>query len=318
VPLNPIQFQSGLSLDEFLSSYGTEVQCLDALEKARWPEGYQCPKCQAKEHYAFRRGKGRTYQCRACRTQTSLTSGTIFESSNLSLRTWFQAMFFIVTTKTGISDLELMRKIGKPNTTTRRIRDKIQQVMHVREQSTKLSGKVQIDDAYLGGELQGGKRGRGSENKSPFIAAVQVNDDGKPTYAMFSPVSSFSREEVTAWAKQSLVKGTVVVSDGLDCFIGVTEAGCEHERIVVGKERKSTSMECFKWINTVLGNLKTSMSGSYHAIDPKRNAHRYFAEHQYLFNRRFHLPSIFPRLLYACARCGTWTDAALREAAHSC
>jgi hypothetical protein len=227
-------------------------------------------------------------------------------------------MFFIVTTKTGISDLELMRKIGKPNTTTRRIRDKIQQVMHVREQATMLSGKVQIDDAYLGGEHQGGKRGRGSENKAPFIAAVQVNDDGKPVYAKFSPVQAFSREAVTAWAKQSLVKGTVVVSDGLECFLGVVDAGCDHERIVVGKGRKSTSMECFKWINTILGNLKTSMSGSYHAIDPKRNSHRYFAEHQYMFNRRFDLPSILPRLLYACARSGSWTEADLRLAADSC
>ena len=110
-------------------------------------------------------------------------------------------MFFIVTTKTGISDMELMRKIGKPNTTTRRIRGKIQQVMHVREQSTKIRFKIQIDDAYLGGELQAGKRGQGPENKVPFIAAVQVNTDGRPTYAKFTPITTFGREEVKAWAK---------------------------------------------------------------------------------------------------------------------
>lgn len=318
MPLNPVQFQGGLSLDEFLSRYGSEAQCQDALEKAKWPEGFRCPKCQARERYVIRRGMGRTYQCRACRTQTSLTSETIFQSSNLPLRTWFQAMYFIVTTKTGISDMELMRKIGKPNTTTRRIRDKIQQVMHVREETIKLGGEIQIDDAYLGGELQGGKRGRGSENKVPFIAAVQVNDDGKPLYAKFTPVPAFSREAVTAWAKQHLVKGTIVVSDGLDCFHGVVDAECTHDRVVVGKGRKSTSMECFLWINTVLGNLKTSMSGSYHAIDPKRNAYRYFAEFQYMFNRRFHLPSIFPRLLYACTQSGCWTEADLRLAANSC
>jgi len=318
VPLNPVQFQGGLSLDQFQSSYGTEAQCLDALEKARWPEGFQCPKCQTKDHYVIRRGKGRTYQCRACRAQTSLKSGTIFQSSNISVKTWFQAMFFVVTTKTGISDLDLMRKIGKPNTTTRRIRDKLQQVMHERELSTKLSHKVQIDDAYLGGELPGGKAGRGSENKTPFIAAIQINADGRPTYAKFALVETFSRAEVAAWAKQSLVKGTIVVSDGLDCFLAVKDAGCEHERIVVGKERKSTSMECFKWINTILGNLKTSLSGTYHAIDAKKCAYRYFAEFQYLFNRRFNLSSILPRLIYACARSGGRPQAHLHQAAHSC
>lgn len=318
VPLNPVQFQAGLTLDEFQSQYGTETQCQDALEKCRWPEGFQCPKCEAKEHYVVRRGKGRTYQCQKCRTQTSLIGGTIFHSTNLGLKTWFQAMYCIVTTKTGISDLELMRKIGVPYTTTRRIRDKLQQVMHEREESTRLSGKVQIDDAYLGGELPDGKAGRGSENKVPFIAAIQVNDEGRPTYGKFALVETFSHEEVTAWAARSLVKGTIVVSDGLDCFQAVTDAGCIHERVIVGKHRKSTSMKCFKWVNTILGNLKTSVSGTYHAIDYKGGAYRYFAEFQYLFNRRFDLSSIMSRLVYACARTGSRTQANLRQAANSC
>ena len=78
-------------------------------------------------------------------------------------------------------------------------------VMFEREQATRLSGRIEVDDAYLGGELPGGKAGRGSENKVPFIAAVQTNKHGNPVYAVCSPVTTFSREEITAWARRSIV-----------------------------------------------------------------------------------------------------------------
>lgn len=89
------------------------------------------------------------------------------------------------------------------------------QVMYERESETKLSGRVEVDDAYLGGEIEGGKRGRGSENKIPFVAAVQANNQKNPIYAVFSPVRGFSQKEMKEWASQKLVPSTTVVSDGL-------------------------------------------------------------------------------------------------------
>ncbi|KEQ16395.1 transposase [Endozoicomonas numazuensis] len=55
---------------------------------------------------------------------------------------------------------------------------------------------MQIDDAYWGGEKHGGKRGRGSENKHPFVAAVQTNDDGHPQYMRLSLVTRFRKKEL--------------------------------------------------------------------------------------------------------------------------
>lgn len=68
----------------------------------------------------------------------------------------------------------------------------------------KLAGRVKVDDAYLGGEHPGGKRGRASENKTPFIAAV-ATQDGRPTCVRFDRVRTFSSKEVESWAKQALV-----------------------------------------------------------------------------------------------------------------
>ena len=182
------------------------------------------------------------------------------------------------------------------------------------ESTTKLSGRVEIDDAYLGGELPGGKVGRGSENKVPFIAAVQTNDQNHPIYAVFSKVKAFTSREVTAWAHRTLATATLVVSDGLGCFCSVSNADCQHQREIVGTGRKSTSMECFTWVNTILGNLKTAINGTYHAFDFEKYADRYLGEYQYRFNHRFDLAEMLTRLIKAAALSGRRTEAWLRLA----
>jgi len=311
---NSIQLQPGLSLSLFIDTYGTEEQCEAVLIKSRWPDGYRCPKCNCAHPYVYWKNKIKTYQCSDCRKQVSLTEGTIFHSTKLPLIKWFQAMFFMTQNKNNISTLELKRHMGVGYSAAWRVKHKLMQVMYERETTTKLSGRVEVDDAYFGGELPGGKVGRGSENKIPFIAAIQTNASNNPVYAVFQQVKNFSLDEVSSWAKRSLVPDTVVVSDGLKCFAAVAEAGCFHQREVVGKNRKSTDMECFSWINTILGNLKTSVSGTYHAFGFEKYGYRYLGECQYRFNRRFDLKSIFTRLVHAATHTGCRPEWFLRQA----
>ncbi len=313
--MNRVQFQPGLSLNQFLNQYGSQEQCEAALEASRWPGGFTCPKCNNSRHSCYRRGRHvKVFQCSDCRTQTTLTEGTIFHSSKLPLTIWFQAMFFLTQSKNNVAILELRRLVGISYRAAWRLKHKLMQVMYEREQSTMLSERIEVDDAYLGGELPGGKVGRGSENKVPFIAAVQTNKQGHPLYAVFSTVKSFCREEVELWARRSVVPSSLVVSDGLWCFQAVEAAGCIHQREIVGKERKSTSMECFSWINTVLGNLKNAITGTYHAFDFKKYAHRYLGEFQYRFNRRFDLAGMFKRIVKATAKADKVPEPKLRLA----
>jgi hypothetical protein len=223
-------------------------------------------------------------------------------------------MFFLTQGKNNVSILELRRLIGVSYRAAWRIKHKLMQVMYDREQTTMLSERIEVDDAYLGGELPGGKVGRGSENKVPFIAAVQTNNQGHPLYAIFSTVKNFCKDEVESWARRSLVPSSVVVSDGLWCFQAVEAAGCFHQREVVGKGRKSTDMECFSWINTVLGNLKNAIAGTYHAFDFEKYAHRYLGEYQYRFNRRFDLSSMLTRLVVAAVNTKQISETQLRLA----
>ena len=298
--MNRVQFQPGLSMAEFFDRYGSDDKCEAALIASRWPEGFACPACGASQNSSFRR-QGRLYfQCSACRHQCSVISGTIFEASKLGLARWFLAMHLLTQSKNNVAALELMRHLGVCYKTAWLIKHKLMEVMREREDSRVLDGRVEMDDAYLGGELAGGKPGRGSENKVSFIAAVQTTRDGHPQFACFA-LQPFTTEGVGAFAAKSLAPSATVVSDGLGCFRGVTLIGADHEPTVTGGSAASVKLPQFKAINTLLGNLKTALSGTYHAFDFVKYAHRYLAEAQYRFNRRFNLTSILARLLRAAS-----------------
>ena len=114
------------------------------------------------------------------------------------------------------------------------LHNKILRAMSEREDAYVLRGKIQMDDAYLGGERPGGRAGRGSENKIPIVAAVSLSEAGHPIHAKITPVAGFSSEAVGAWAREHLAPGSQVLSDGLACFRSVTTAGCSREAIVTG------------------------------------------------------------------------------------
>lgn len=310
---NGIQFQKGLSLPEFLLLYGSEAQCEVALEAARWPDGFRCPRCGDHEHGLVYGRRLKRYQCRSCGHQATVTAGTIMQATKLPLTKWFLAFYLIGQAKTGISSLELSRHLGVKYDTAWLLHNKILRAMAEREEVYLLQGKIQLDDAYLGGERPGGKAGRGSENKIPIVAAVSLNEAGHPVHIKITPVQGFSSEAIAAWASKNLAPGCAVLTDGLACFRSVVRAGCRHEAIITGGQHPNNLPE-FRWINTLLGNLKTSLSGTFHAFDFGKYARRYLGGYCFRFNRRFVMAEIHERIANAVCCCLPCTERDLRVA----
>ncbi len=305
--INPVQFQPGLSMAGFIERYGTEAKCYRALYKTRWPHGFRCPRCGQRPRSRFRRGGRVYYQCRSCRHQSTLISGTLMAGTKLPLTTWYLALYLLTTTKTNLSALELMRHLGINYKAAWRIKHKVMQAMQERERTRRLEGFIQIDDAYLGGERNGGKRGRGSENKQPFVVAVETDADLQhPRFAVIEPVRAFDNASLNDWVQRRLAAPAEVYSDGLACFGRVVEAGHAHTVLKTGGGRAATEVSGARWVNIVLGNLKRAISGRYHAFKQAKYARRYLAEAAYRFNRRFRLAAMLPRLARAimlCAPC---------------
>ena len=296
-----IQFQLGMSIPEFLRHFGTEAQCVEALKRARWPDGFRCRRCDGARHYLVSQGARKLFQCIGCRHQASVTAGTMMEHSKLPLTTWFLAIHLISQAKTGVSALALKRDLGVSYPTAWLLHQKINRAMADQEATHQLAGAIQLDDAYLGGERSGGKSGRGSENKVPFVAALSLDEAGGPARLKLDLLSGFTAQAIGKWAQARLKPGCVVLSDGLGCFAAVNEAGCVHLPRVVGT-LKPRDLPEFKWINTVLGNLKTTLSGAFHALQYRKYGQTYLAAFAYRFNRRFDLRDLLASLIVDVAR----------------
>lgn len=296
---NKVQFQAGYSLQDLFKDYGTESQCTHALFNWRWPDGFTCPACGCQKYCYLTTRK--LYQCHGCHHQSSLISGTIFEQTKLPLTTWFLAIYLITQSKTGLSALALKREIGVSYNTAWSMKHKIMQVMKERDDSKPLRGVIQLDDVYWGGERHGGKRGRGSANKVPFVAAVSLDEEGRPIAMNMNVVKGFRLTEISRWATHHLQPDSTIISDGLPCFSAVKDAGCHHVSIVTGGGYQSVTKKEFAWVNTMIGNVKNAITGTYHAINPK-HLPRYLAEFCYRHNRRFQLKEMIPRFGYVAVR----------------
>src|SRR6478609_7323617 len=270
---NRIQFQKGLSEARFQALYGDEERCRALVIDWRWPDGFICPKCRGRACCVV--GSRRLFQCNSCHHQASPTAGTIFDSTKLPLTVWFRAMYLITQTKQGISSIELGRRLGTTQTTAWKIKTKLAEVMRLDNDRTPLEGRVEMDDAYLGGKRSGGKTGRGSPR--------------------------FKRKRVKSLAKRIIAQGAFVVTDGLACFRGVADAGREHHPIVTGASRHGAGHPSFHWLNTVLANIKTAIVATYKAVRKKHLA-RTLAEFEWRFNNRENLAAMIPVLACAAAR----------------
>ena len=292
--------EQGLSEADIRARFGSEEACRAMLFELRWGQGWSCPACG---HGRCAELKTRAlYQCNSCKHQVGLTAGTVFHWTKLPLTTWFLAIYHLTQSKGGMSSVELARRLGTRQPTAWLMKHKLMAAMAARDAGKpKLEGRVEVDDAYLGGARSGGKRGRGAAGKTPFVAAVETTAERKPRRLRLTVVKGFRKKEIAALAKRDFATGSNIVTDGLSCWTAVTAAGCDHFPMVTGSGPQAAKWAPFKWVNTTLGNIKTALAGTYHHVSPK-HAQRYLASYAWRFNRRFQLDTLTERLAYACAQ----------------
>jgi hypothetical protein len=285
-----IQLQAGLSMSMFFQ-FATEALCAAILEKTLGPQGFSCPHCGDIAPWFVQDRSHTTFQCQACRHQTSLILGALFQSTKLPQTIWFLRINLISQARTGLPALALKRQLGVSYPSAWLFKFKLIQTMAEREAPYPLCGSVQVDDAYLGGELSGGAADGGSENKMFFVAAVSLSDEKHPLPVKLMPVPFISD-----WAKYNLSSGCAMLSDGLARFGAVTDVDCQHRAISVDRP-KPEDLPDFVWINTMLVKLKTSLGGAYHAFDFNKYALRCLAPFPNCFSQRFDHKILRERLL---------------------
>ena len=212
-------------------------------------------------------------------------------------------MHLLAQGKKGLSNIELGRRLGMSTNAAWRVQHKLMQAMIERDRRYKLGAggpRIEIDDAYIGGERTGEGSGRGRRGHTPFIVAVETTADGRPLYARLQVVRGFQTAETKQLCAR-VAPGTTVVSDGGQWFRCLAwQPGITHEWHVTGSGRTAARHPAFRWANTVLANVKNSLLATHRAVAAK-HLPRYLGAFAWRFNRRFVLKAIHERLAIAAA-----------------
>jgi hypothetical protein len=189
MPQKPIQFQQRMSLNELNARYGTEDQCEQALEQARWPGGFVCPECGVREHSRFVADGRRDWQYSTCRNQSTVCSGTLFHASKLPLASWFQANYLVSQNENQRQEQPLGPVAQTPS--RRCLHHRL--AAHAQADRSQAAARESASAArrdvcrLCGARRCAGQQapGRGSENKRPFMTAVEITEEGHPLHRRF-------------------------------------------------------------------------------------------------------------------------------------
>ena len=268
------------TLAEFEARFSTEEDCRRYLFELHWPEGFVCPRCGGHEAWTTER---ELMVCTACGYNASVTTGTIFEKTHKPLTLWFRAIWWLTALKTGASALGLQRVLGlKSYKTAWTWLHKLRRAM-VRPGRDRLSGRVQVDETYIGAEEKG-VRGRGTESKALVVVAAQENGKRVGRIRM-RRVQDASAASLHPFVEDTIEPGSVVHTDGWEGYVGLEKKGYHHEVTVLARHKESAS-ELLPHVHHVVALLKNWMAGTLHDGVSHEHLDYYLDEFTFRFNRR--------------------------------
>ncbi len=225
--------------------------------------------------------KRRLLWCQGCNHQVSVTAGTLFNDTHKPLRLWFEAMWYVVNQKSGVSALGLQRVLGLGSYHTAwNWLHKLRRAM-VRPGRDRLSGVVEVDEIFIGGE-RAGKRGRGAAGKELVVIAAQLADKGIGRIRLVR-VPNAAAESLTPAVENMIEPGTEVHTDGWRGYNGLPEAGYRRKII---RETPDVGKNLLPLANRVASQLKRWLLGTHQGAVRSSHLDYYLDEYTFRFNRR--------------------------------
>ena len=280
------------NLEEFEARFPSDEACRDYLARIRWPKGFRCPRCAGPKAYPI---GSVLYQCSACRHQTSVIAGTVFQDTHKPLTMWFRAFWWVAGQKNGASALGLKRILGLGSYRTAwSWLHKMRRAM-VRPGRDRLAGLVEVDESYVGGEKPG-QRGRGAAGKALVMVAVEDKGDEGIGRIRMGVVPDASGESLLGFVRESIEVGSAVRTDGWSGYCGLRTAGYRH---VVQHPDSNLGEKPLKLAHLAISLLKRWLLGTHQGAVSHEHLPYYLDEFVFRFNRRTstHRGLLFYRLM---------------------
>lgn len=266
-------------MGEFDRAFASEEACQHYLNDLRWPDGFSCPRCKHAKAWPLTRAR---LECEACGHQASATAGTIFHRTRKSLRSWFQVMWWVTGQKNGASALGLQRVLGLGTYQTAWTwLHKLRRAM-VRPGRDRLTGEVEVDEAFVGG-VEAGEGRRHVGNKAIVVIAAEIRGKGMGRIRL-GRVADSSAKGLHAFIASAIELGSVVVTDGLPSYRGIEKLGYKHNRIIQGDGENAPKL--FPRVHRLASLLKRWLLGTHQGRVERSHLPYYLDEFTFRFNRR--------------------------------
>lgn len=270
-----------LTVIEFQDAFPTDEACFEYLWLLKWKDGFRCESCGHGEAWKIKSRKAS--RCKNCQRQISITAGTIFQDRHISLRLIFQAMWYVVSNKNGVSALGLQKILGLGSYETAWAwLHKLRRAM-IRPGRGKLSGKVEVDETLVGGS-QSGKRGRGAEGKELVLAAVEDKGIKGLGRVRLKHIPDASAKTLKNAVKELIEPGSIVRTDGWKSYLGLKKDGYEH--IILAHSELKPGEDPTPKVHRVASLLKRWLLGTHHGGQQFSHLQYYLDEYTFRFNRR--------------------------------
>jgi transposase len=279
--------QAKYTMKHFDKMFPDNDTCLEWLKNKQYPNGIECPKCKSvTKHHKF--AKRPVYECDYCGHQVSPLANTIFRKSSTPLTVWFEAMFWMATTRSGHSAKELQRRTGVTYKTAWRMFKQIRTLLD--ENPTMFTTAVEVDETYIGGTRHG-PRGRGAEGKTAVIGIAQRH--GK---VISQVVTDTKRSTVMPLINKNVAKKSIVYTDEYPIYDGIDKLGYKHEEVNHSNGQYVNGNASTNTIEGYWSLVKRGISGVYHAVSPKY-LQSYLNEYQFCYNHRLEERPMFEAVL---------------------
>jgi transposase-like protein len=265
---------------ELESRFSTEEACRAYLFQLRWPDGFDCPRCRGRKAWP---ASDLLWECAGCHRQISVAAGTIFQDSRLPLTLWFRAVWWVTSQKSGVSAMGLQHVLGlKSYKTAWTMLHKLRHAM-VRPGRDRLQGRIEVDEAFVGGEEEG-VHGRQTESKAMIAVAVEEDGDRIGRTRM-RRIPDASAESLMQFIGDSVEPGSVVHTDGWLGYQPLNGNGYRH-KITFLKDRGKTASELMPRVHLAVALLKRWLLGTHQGGVSADHLDAYLDEFTFRFNRR--------------------------------
>ncbi len=273
------------STGDLLAWFPTDADCLDYLEWLRWPDGFVCPDCG---HPGGWRLEDARFKCGTCGARTSVTAGTIFDRTRTPLTVWFMACWLFATQKDGVSALHLQRSLEIASYQTAwAMAHRLRSVL-VRPGRDRLTGTVEVDETYIGGQEPGLRGGRARGKKALVGVAVEVKQPRGYGRCRMAILADATAASLHPFVTEHVEPGASVITDGWEGYSGIDKLGYSHDRRSqrAARARGQDPGKLLPGVHRVASLVKRWLLGTHQGSADDAHLQSYLDEFVFRFNRR--------------------------------